>query len=45
MEEAGGIGESWGVSYFNVPIDLSEVDYILIGDEELGQTQKIDIRG
>ena len=45
MEEAGGTGESWGVSYFNVPIDLSEVDYILIGDEELGQTQKIDIRG
>ena len=41
MEEDGGIGESWRVSYFNVPIDLKEVDYILIGDEELGQTMKL----
>lgn len=41
MEEDGGIGESWGISYFNVPIDLAEVDYILIGDEELGQTMKM----
>ena len=41
IEEDGGIGESWGVSYFNVPIDLNEVDYILIGDEELGQTMKV----
>ena len=43
MEEANGIGESWGVSYFTVPIDLREVDYILIGDEELGDTMKISI--
>ena len=25
-------------SYFTVPIDLAEVDYIIIGDEELGDT-------
>ncbi len=41
IEEDGGIGESWGISYFNVPIDLKAVDYILIGDEELGQTMKL----
>ena len=41
IEEDGGVGESWGISYFNVPIDLDEVDYILIGDEELGQTMKL----
>ena len=35
----GGDGErEFGISYFNVPIDLAEVDYIRIGDEELGQT-------
>ena len=28
-----------GTSYFTVPIDLAEVDYILIGDEELGVTK------
>lgn len=28
-----------GTSYFTVPIDLAEVDYILIGDEELGDTK------
>lgn len=27
-----------GITYFTVPIDLAEVDYIRIGDEELGQT-------
>ena len=27
-----------GTSYFTVPIDLAEVDYIIIGDEELGDT-------
>lgn len=41
MEEDGGIGESWGISYFSIPIDLEEVDYILIGDEALGQTMKV----
>lgn len=30
--------ESKGTSYFTVPIDLAEVDYIIIGDEELGDT-------
>lgn len=43
MEEAGGTGESWGISYFSVPVDLNEVDYILIGDEELGQTTKLTL--
>ena len=28
-----------GTTYFNVPIDLDEVDYIIIGDEELGDTK------
>ena len=28
-----------GTSYFTVPIDLAEVDYIIIGDEELGDTK------
>ena len=37
----GGVGKTSGLTYFSVPIDLEEVDYILIGDEELGQTYKI----
>ena len=36
-----GIGIGRGVSYFSIPIDLAEVDYILIGDEELGETIKV----
>lgn len=32
---------SFGVSDFEMPIDLSEVDHILIGDEKLGQTYKV----
>lgn len=36
-----GVGISDAMSYFNIPIDLAEVDYILIGDEELGQTMKL----
>ena len=28
-----------GTSHFTIPIDLSQVDYIRIGDEELGQTR------
>ena len=28
-----------GTSYFTVPIDLAEVDHIIIGDEELGETK------
>ena len=30
--------QSMGTSYFTVPINLAEVDYIIIGDEELGDT-------
>lgn len=37
----GGPGKAEGLTYFSIPIDLTEVDYILIGDEELGQTMKL----
>ena len=37
----GGAGKAEGQTYFSIPIDLNEVDYILIGDEELGQTMKV----
>ena len=37
----GGPGIGTGLTYFSVPIDLEAVDYILIGDEELGQTMKV----
>lgn len=30
-------------TYFTVPIDLAEVDYIIIGDEELGETMILRI--
>ena len=30
-----------GVCSFAMPVDLAEIDYILIGDEEMGQTHKI----
>ena len=30
-----------GVCSFAMPVDLAEIDYILIGDEEIGQTHKI----
>ena len=33
--------ESTGISYFKDPVELSEIDYVLIGDEELGQTFKV----
>ena len=36
-----GVGICDAMSYFSIPIDLEEVDYILIGDEELGQTMKV----
>lgn len=32
---------SSGVCNFTTPVDLSEIDYILIGDEEVGQTHKV----
>lgn len=28
-----------GTSYFTTPIDLTEIDYIIIGDEEVGETK------
>lgn len=34
---------SSGVCNFEMPIDLSEIDYILIGDEEIGQTHKVSL--
>ena len=37
----GGPGKAEGQTYFSIPIDLKEVDYILIGDETLGQTLKL----
>lgn len=37
----GGPGKAEGLTYFSIPIDLKEVDYILIGDETLGQTMKL----
>lgn len=44
MESVAGGGFDNGkrqvaTSYFTVPIDLEEVDYIIIGDEELGDTK------
>lgn len=35
--------ECWssGTEYFNTPIDLSQVDYILIGDPEINSTYKV----
>ena len=43
----GGMGSAWGdndsegTTYFAQPIDLDEVDYVLIGDEEIGSTYKV----
>lgn len=36
-----GQGESGGTTYFAVPIDLEQVDYILLGDPEIGSTHKV----
>ena len=45
MHELAGFGgtESWcyGTRAFDVPIDLGDVDYILIGDPELDSTHKV----
>lgn len=38
---AYGDRESFGTTYFAVPIDFAEVDYILIGDPEVGSTHKV----
>lgn len=44
---AGGMGMSNdgnvsnGVSHFAVPIEMDQVDYILIGDSEIGSTHKV----
>lgn len=32
---------SCGTTYFTVPLDLNEIDYILIGDPEIGSTHKV----
>lgn len=46
-EMGGGMGNSddgtraEGTSYFVVPIDLEQVDYLLIGDPEINSTHKI----
>lgn len=37
----GGEGNSRGTTYFAVPIDLNQVDYILLGDPEIGSTHKV----
>lgn len=34
-------GASWGVGTFSVPLDLNQVDYILIGDPEVGEPVKV----
>ena len=36
-----GDGYSAGTTYFAVPIDLEQVDYILLGDSEIGSTHKV----
>ncbi|MBQ2855313.1 MAG: DUF4179 domain-containing protein [Oscillospiraceae bacterium] len=36
-----GDGTSGGTTYFAVPIDLEQVDHILLGDSEIGSTHKI----
>ena len=44
MEYAGGVdGGTWmtDIRYFVTPIDLEEIDYILIGDPEIDSTHKI----
>lgn len=33
--------QSYGTRYFAVPIDLDEVDYVLIGDPDVGGTYKV----
>lgn len=39
--EYDGDNNSGGIFYFSTPIDLDEVDYILIGDTELNDTYKV----
>ena len=47
VEGTGGMGYSdngrrtEGTTYFAVPIELDQVDYILIGDSEVGSTHKV----
>lgn len=36
-----GEGKSGGTTYFAVPIDLEQVDYILLGDPEIDSTHKV----
>lgn len=44
MEDGGDLqGEGWGsgTKYFSTPIDLEQVDYILVGDPEINSTHKV----
>ncbi len=34
--------EAWGMNFFTVPIDLEDIDYIIIGDPEFGESHRID---
>ena len=36
-----GEGTSGGTTYFAVPVDFEQVDYILLGDSEIGSTHKV----
>ncbi len=36
-----GDGRSRGTAYFTVPISLEDIDYILIGDPQVGETHKL----
>lgn len=36
-----GDGVSGGTTYFAVPIDMEQVDHILLGDDEIGSTHKV----
>lgn len=36
--------KSSGITYFAVPIDMEQVDYILIGDPEIGSTHKVYVK-
>lgn len=44
MQAGGGAdGDTWanGIMYFVTPIDLDEIDYILVGDDEVGEPYKV----
>lgn len=41
MGSADNGHECFGTTYFSVPVDLNEIDYILIGDPEINSTHKV----